>query len=369
MLRVVHVLTDSNIGGAGHILLALLNREKGLSRSEFDITVLLPKNAALLPALTEQGIKCIKLPYLAEKSFSLKAVGVLLKQFKKIKPNIVHTHAALSGRVAAKLYGKCKIVHTRHSVFEPTARQQRFPFKQMLGFINNFFSHAIIAVSPAAADNLIKLGTRKSKIFTIYNGTPPAKLPPKTEKDVLHKQYNIPQGTFVLLQLARLTKVKGQEDVLDVAKLLPNTLFLIAGEGDLRPILEERIKKEGINNVRLLGFVTEVDELLAISDAQISASFGTEATSLSLIQGMSVGVPAIVSDYGGNPYVIESGKNGLVFEARNVNAFAECIKTLQNSPTLYNDLANNAMQIYKEKFTLEKMASDTDSLYRKVLTK
>jgi len=366
MTKILHILTDSNIGGAGHQMLALLNKENGLNRTEFDITVALPQGAKLLPALQAQDIHCIELPYLAEKSFSRKAVSVLLAEMKRIKPHIVHTHAALSGRIAAKIYGKCKIVYTRHSVFDPTPRQKKFPMRNVIGFVNNFFSHAIIAVSPAAVDNLIQLGTNPKKITTIFNGMPKARA---LDRNTLRQKYDIPHDAFVLLQLARLTEVKGQNDVLTAAKLLPGALFLIAGDGELRPHLEKRIKSEGITNVRLLGFITEVEELLAIMDVQLSASFGTEATSLSLVQGMSVGKPAVVTDYGGNPYVIQDGENGLIVPTHNPAALAQAIEKLQTFPELQKNMATKAREIYALKFTVEKMVSETTILYRKVLVK
>jgi glycosyltransferase involved in cell wall biosynthesis len=54
--------------------------------------------------------------------------------------------------------------------------------------------------------------------------------------------------------------------------------------------------------------VSEIYKIENIMDLQINASYGTEATSLSLLEGMCLGVPAVVSDFGGNPYVIEDGK-------------------------------------------------------------
>lgn len=363
-IKILHILTDSNIGGAGHQLLALLDKQSGINSQTFEPIVVLPQNAKLTPVFQSQDITCVELPYLAENSFSLKAVSVLLTEIKKLRPHIIHTHASLSGRVAARLYKKCKIVYTRHSVFEPASWQKRFPMRNILGWINNYFSDAIIAVSPAAKDNLLALGTSGKKIHVIFNGTAPTKEYSGEELEQLRKKYDIPQGVFVLAQIARLTEVKGQNDVLDAAKNLPNAIVLMAGDGETRPHLEARIKNEGITNARLLGFVTDVSELLAVIDAQLSASFGTEATSMALIQGMSVGKPAIVTDYGGNPYVISNGENGLIIPIRSPKALAEAVNTLQNDPALYASISAKARQIYAARFTLEETVNKTEKLYR-----
>lgn len=365
MIRVLHVLTDSNIGGAGHHLLALLSRENGLDRSAFEVLVVLPTGARLTPLLAEEGIKCEEVSYLAERSFSAKSVIVLLEQMKRFKPHIVHTHAALSARVAARIYKKCKIIHTRHSVFEP--KPMNFPVKQLVRFFNNYFSDAIIAVSPAAKDNLLALGAYEKKIHVIFNGMPAARECLDEEKIKLREKYNIQKDAFVLAQIARLTEVKGQEDVLNAAKEFDkNIIVLMAGDGDLKEKLRQRIKNENINNVRLLGFITEVEEIINIMDVQISASFGTEATSLALIQGMSVGKPAVVTDYGGNPYVIDNGENGLVVPTRSVSAMVDAVNKIATSPEIYEKISNNARKIYESRFTLELMVKNTANLYIKM---
>ena len=363
MIRVMYILTDSNIGGAGHQLLALVDKQNSANPNRFDICVALPTGARLKPAFESKGIACIELPHLAESSFSFRAVWMLLKEMKKHKPDIVHTHAALSGRIAARLYGKCKIVHTRHSVFEPPAWQTKFPMRHIFGCLNNKLSDIIIAVSPAAKDNLLALGTSAKKIRVIFNGTPPAKEFLCEEIAALRKKYDIPEDTFVLAQIARLTEVKGQDYVLDAAKGLKNAIVLMAGDGDSRSHLERRIKREAIDNVRLLGFIDAVEEITAVMDAQISASFGTEATSMALVQGMSIGKPAVVTDYGGNPYVIADGENGLVIPTHDAQALQHAIIELQNDPVLYAKMSNNARKIYASQFTVEDMVSETEKIY------
>lgn len=66
----------------------------------------------------------------------------------------------------------------------------------------------------------------------------------------------------------------------------------------------------------LLGFRSDVAALLSILDVQLNASYGTEATSMALLEGMSLGLPSIVSDYGGNPWLVKDGDNGLIFPSR-----------------------------------------------------
>jgi glycosyltransferase involved in cell wall biosynthesis len=86
-------------------------------------------------------------------------------------------------------------------------------------------------------------------------------------------------------------------------------------------------------------------------DVQLNASYGTEATSLSLLEGMSAGLPAIVSDYGGNPYIIENKNNGLVFKSRDSRGLAESIRRLMDDQALREQISKNAAEIFQNKYT------------------
>jgi glycosyltransferase involved in cell wall biosynthesis len=372
MIKVLHIISDSNIGGAGHQLLALL---QAMDKASFNMEVVLPQKSQLVPLLRERGVPYTEAPFLAERSFSRKAVWRLQKIIINKNPHIVHTHAALSGRVAARMlrrmlwwntdYVNTRIVYTRHSVFYNPVPDKKFIIR---GWINNFLCDAAIAVSPAARDNLLAEGLDPAKITVIYNGMNPANK--AADKAALYKKYSIPPHAFVLAQCARLTEIKGQDYTLDAAKALAHDrdiIFLIAGDGPLQPHLEQRVRDEKINNVRLLGFIDAVDEIFNIMDVQINASYGTEATSLALVSGMSLGKPAIATDYGGNPYVIEEGVNGLLIPCHNAEALQTAIKRLKNDRDLYEKCSMGALKRYEERFTAKKMALDTEALYRKVL--
>jgi glycosyltransferase involved in cell wall biosynthesis len=306
----------------------------------------------------------------------------------------VHTHAAFSARVAARLE-KCKIVHTRHSVFPPSASAKSFPKKQIGGLINNFFSDIIIAVSPAAMENIVETGTNPERIAVIYNGVPPARTCSTAEKAEIREKYGIGSSAFVVVQLARLVDIKGQDYTLDAAKVLVAAsqesasqepasqgqleskqeneqespiIIVIAGDGDTayEQHLHRRVKEESIKNVILTGFVSEAEELENIADIQINTSYGTEATSLALLEGMSLGIPTIASDFGGNPYVITHEQAGLIIPQKNGESLAEAILKLKNDQQLYNKLSEGAAADYNARFRDTTMARKIEEVYEKL---
>lgn len=356
-MTVLHIITDTNIGGAGRHLLTLLEYQE-----KFQIEVALPVGSALISEL--KGATCCTTYYeVPNLDDSKKGVSALSRLLREVKPDLVHTHASFAGRVAARLYG-CPVVYTRHSVF-PTSPGKLS--KLVYGLLNRAFSDGIIAVSPAALENLVQQGTSADRVKVIYNGVPPLRECPPGEKAALLGEYGASNGSFVVSQIARLDDIKGHDYTLDAAKLLPDVIILIAGTGPMEAHLRRRIEEESIGNVILAGFVQNVDELLNITDLQINVSYGSEATSLALLEGMSLGVPAVASDFGGNPYVISHGINGLIFPQKDAAALAEAIKLIKDDRELYLRLSEGAKGEYNKRFRAEIMAREIESLYLEVL--
>ena len=364
MTKILHIITDVNIGGAGHHLLALLNN----LGKDFTAEVVVPEKSRLIPLLRERNVKYHEVPYIAAQSYSRAGTKVLRRKIKEIRPHIVHTHASLSGRIAARKYGKCKIVNTVHSAYPVPPWRKRFPFKQFSGRVNNKYSDRIIAVSPVTKRILLDMGTAEKKIRVILNGMPPAKEFSSSELSTLREKYNVPQDAFVVSYIARIAQIKGHDCVLDAARELPyNVVILFAGDGDYESHIKSRIEKESLRNVKMLGFVEKVDEILAITDVQINASHVSEATSLSLVSGMSAGKPAIVTNFSGNPYVIENDVNGLLVPPCDPQALDDAITRLRQDKGLYARLCEGAKLRYKQKFSARRMAEETEKVYRELM--
>lgn len=68
--------------------------------------------------------------------------------------------------------------------------------------------------------------------------------------------------------------------------------LLIAGVGGFEPQVRESLHRLGLDGqVSFLGFVSHVEEVLSILDLQLNASYGTETSSLSILEGLSMGLP------------------------------------------------------------------------------
>lgn len=327
--KIIEVSTDTNIGGAGKCLITLL---KNFDYDKFDVKVILPPDSLLKAEIEALGIGVTEVSGIAEKSLDINSIKALRKIFKEEKPDIVHTHASMSARIAARQAG-AGVIYTRHSVFPQPRKLTTFPGKQINGFINNYYSDGIIAVADAAKDNLTDTGVDAGKIKVILNGVDGLKPVTDEQKCIIHRRFGVEDGEKVISIVARLEDIKGHKYFIEAAEMLVdegvNAKFIIAGTGSYENELKAMVKRLHLEkSVIFTGFITDVDKLMSITDIQVNASYGTEATSLALLEGMSIGVPAVVSDFGGNPGVIKDGKNGYVVPKQNSAALKKGIERL-----------------------------------------
>lgn len=366
--KIIEVSSDTNIGGAGKCLLTLL---ENFDYEKLDVKVILPKNSLLKPHIDRMGVRVIEVSGIADKSLDRGAVKELKRIFKAEKPDLVHTHASMSARIAARLAG-AKVVYTRHSVFPPSKRISKGIGKLINGAVNNFFSDGIIAVAEAAKDNLTDTGVSDKKISVILNGVEGLAPVSGEERAELRKRFGLEDGEKAVSIVARLEDIKGHDYFIEAAdKLLTEGVkakFFIAGTGSYEEHLKEKVSQMGRGDkIIFTGFISDVDKLMNITDVQANASFGTEATSLALLEGMSLGIPAVVSDFGGNPGVIKNNENGFIVSKQNASALADGIGKLLDDEALYKKLSDGAKKIFAETFTARAMTKNTEKLYFDVM--
>lgn len=369
MIRVINVISDTNIGGAGKCLLTYL---KYRNRKKYDVTVVLPRGSLLCPEIAKLGVRYMEIDGMADRSLDWKAIRKLLEVFRQEKPQIIHAHACMAARFAGRLYGRAKIIYTRHSVFEPSRTISRGLGKCINGMVNNATADRIIAVAEAAKDNLVQTGVDPKKIVVIKNGVEPVKKVDEEEKRRLRSNYNVLDGETLIGIAARLNEVKGHVYMVEALKMLVDDGFsvklIIAGTGDYEPVIREKIRELGMEtHVIMAGFVSDVTGLVNILDINLNASFGTEATSLALLEGMSMGIPAVVSDFGGNPGVIQDGINGFLFPKCDSTAMYNKIKLLLADRTLYQQMSENCVKIFESEFRAEIMTSRIEEVYKSLL--
>lgn len=365
MIKILHFITDTNIGGAGNLLYQQI---KGLDCQKFSIYVALPHNSALIKKLSKLPCIIIKCKYGANTSFSMESMKENYQIIKKIRPDIVHSHGSLSSRIASTaLKIPCRIF-TRHCAPQPPNLYKNPIVKYAFGITNYLLSTKAIASAECAKQNLIEMGCNKEQIVTIINGVPPCRILTDDEKAFLRAKYGLTKDNFIISYFARIEKYKGHKTLLDAAKICkkyyPNFRFFIVGTGSFETKLKNYSNKIGISDiVHFTGFCEDVSPIFNITDINVNCSYVSETASLSLSEGMSLGIPSVVSNIGGNPYMIKNTVNGLVFPARNTDALAMALIRLYRDKELYKKCSHGALTRYQEELNDKIMCKKMTEFY------
>ncbi len=368
MYKLLHIITDTNIGGAGRLLLGQL---RNFDREKFDITVMLPRGSELCPLIEELCYPVIETRHGADKSFEAGALGEYMREIRRAKPDIVHCHGALSARLAAALAGVGVRVYTRHCAYPPQRVMRSFPVKQAIGAVSGGLSHGIIAVAEAAKQDLLDMGIDGKKITVIINGVEPLEKLDSVERERLRRELGFDGDDIAVGIFARLESCKGHIYLLRALRELgeeSKIKLLICGEGSLGAELRREAAALGIaEKVIFAGFCSDVTPYMNISDINVNCSVGTETSSLALSEGMSIGLPAVVSDYGGNPCMVEDGVSGFVVPRADPSALAAVLRRLEKDGELRCRMGRAARERYERKFTAASMTRQLEDFYLKLL--
>ncbi len=361
MIQVVQVVSDTNIGGAGRYL---LNYLKYFDRARFDVTVIVPEKSMLSEFIqVYPEVHLHEVPYMADQSYDRNCVKYLTDLLKQIKPDILHTHASLSARIAGKKAKVPCIVATRHCIEPQTSKLKTV----LSGVLNNYLCDYYIAVANAVKDNLEEGGIPSEKIRTIYNGVEPAQSFSVEEIQQERSRLGIQNFEFVFGIFARLEPVKGHRYFLKAARELKKegyqAKFLIVGDGSLRKELEEMAVSFGLeDSVIFTGYVKDTSLLLNVADVNVIAS-DSEAMSLAILEAKSLGKPSIATAVGGNPEIVHNGSDGFLVGVADSASLAEAMVKIMEDEELFKRLSQNAQALFQKEFRAETMVRKLEKFY------
>ena len=361
-LKISHVISDSNIGGAGVLLSSLTASLADI----FDLSVFLPRGAKLASGIAARGIKVTELPMASDKSFSAGDVQGFFSLFKSYPADIVHTHGALSARLGARLAGIKACLSTRHCAIPTPAVRKKSPITRG---VYNFCTDLTVSTADFAKRNLIDEGIPEKRILTIRNGV--AKRERLSPEDILSKrrELGIPDGSRVLGVCARLEWVKGIDLIISALPRLISqgydVYLVIVGDGSQREALIRRSARLGVlDRVKFCGFIENPTPYQSIFDININASRGTETSCLATSECMSMGIPTVASDFGGNTEMIIPYRNGALFNCDSLFSLTEVLGEILADEELLSELSVGAEMIWRDRFSLSRMKDDYIALYR-----
>jgi glycosyltransferase involved in cell wall biosynthesis len=183
------------------------------------------------------------------------------------------------------------------------------------------------------------------------------------------KTLNLDSNFTYCSLIGRVTQIKRPDRFLDVVEELVsrqlNVKFIIAGSGELFDKTEKLIKEKSLP-VLCLGWRSDIELILAASDIVILTS-DNEGTPLSLIQAGMAGLPVVSTNVGSVSEIVINRKTGLI-TTRDVQDLADAVQNLIEDTDLQKKLGNEAKEFTLNHFSVNRLISDHEALYRALIT-
>lgn len=368
-MRVVHLIGGGDEGGAKSHVLSLV---KALG-DHLDVSLVSFRRGPFHDDALAMGIDAHVIPTRGLWS----DVRRTLKIVRRSPCDLLHAHGAkgnLVGLLVRTLTG-IPMVTTVHSDYRLDYLHS-LPKKLTYGLINSFALRGIrhhVSVSENFREMLTARGFDPQHIYSVYNGIPfDNDIPPCTRSEFFARYHvPFPEDSLVIGIMARLHPVKDHETFLRaaaaVAAQVPKARFLIGGPGDLLLHLEKLAQTLGIRNkVHFAGMVAAPYDFFQIIDINVLTSI-SESFPYVILEGARFARPTVSSRVGGLGDLFCHGKNGFLFEPRDVNALAGYLKDLCASAALRHEMGLALYEAAKARFSLESMCATQLDIYRRVL--
>lgn len=286
----------------------------------------------------------------------------LINLFRKVKPQIVHTHtpkAGLLGMVAAKLAGVPNRLHTVAGLpllLTSGSKRSLLDCVEKLTYAcatkvysNSFAMKDIILKNKYTSENKLKVIG-----FGSSNGIDTSFFDPSLfsdkQKQELRETLGISKNDFIFVFVGRLVKDKGIDELVSafqkVIKEHSQAKLILVGpyENKLNPVLSETEKYITDNaSILSVGFQSDVRPFLAIADVFTFPSY-REGFPNGLMQACAMQVASIATDINGCNEIIEDGCNGLLIPTQNSTALYEKMIYLLQNNKIRNSMAAKGRQ-------------------------
>lgn len=186
---------------------------------------------------------------------------------------------------------------------------------------------AVTSVCQALKDRLVEVGAPAGKIRVVLNGVDLDLFRP-VDREAVRRRFGL--SGRVLITVGHVTGRKGQHLVVEALPHLPDTTYLIAGDGWMEEPLRERARELGVaDRVRFLGHVEheELRDWFGAADALVLPS-SREGIANVLVEAMACGTPVVATPVWGTPEAVSVPEAGVLMRDRSAEAVVEAVRRL-----------------------------------------
>lgn len=376
-LRVLTLAPDLNLGGGEN---RILNLARSVDPERIHLTVatlyardpsLEANSGSLREEFAAAGIPVVdlNLPRPQQRSrvrplqrlhttFTLfRAAQQLRLHILSLRAEVVDAHmdGTLLLAVAAAVFARVPVVATLYHVHTLPPNRWLLPLR----LLSLRRVAAIITDSEArAADFAAALPRFRKPIHMIPNGV--ALPPPARTRQDIRRALGIPVGAEIVIgQVSGLIPIKGHHVLLEAAPRVfaqhPGAHLLFAGfargaEAYVSSLQSQAAKLGIADRVHVASYAGSIADVWSVIDVHVHASL-FDSLPNAILEGMSLGRPAVVTRVGGVPDAVEDGRTGLVVPPNDAASLAEALLRLLSDPALAARLGAAAQARYRSRYT------------------
>jgi glycosyltransferase involved in cell wall biosynthesis len=368
-LKILHIITGLNVGGAEMNLLKLLTALHSEAFTQEVISLSGP--GVLLPDIQSLGVQVY--PFKTTSKLPNPAALVRLSQLiRRSRPDIVQTwmyHADFMGGLAARLAGKKAVVWGIRSTDTTNLKRSTRAIVRLNAWLSHSIPQKIVCVAQAARTAHENMGFAPQKLVVIPNGFDLQQFKPNAQQYArFREQHHLPASTMLVGIVARYHPVKDYRSFILAAQMIrkqhSDVRFVMVGEGidTENSELSNWIERAQLqDHVHLLGPRSDIPSVLPAFDLLVSSS-RQEGFPQVVGEAMSCGVPCVVTDVGDSALLV--GSVGRVVPPGQPDRLAAaCLEILSLSPVERNRLAQAAREKIETQYNIREVAQQYASLY------
>ena len=353
---VVHVIGRLNVGGPARLVTELARA------GERTVVAAGAVQDGEVELADLAGVELHRIPGLGRKvrpTDDARALASLVALLRAQRPAVVHTHTAKGGalgRVAAVPARVPARVHTfhghlLHGYFEARTTAAVVAVERALAALTD----RLVAVGERVRDDLLAAGIGRPEQYAVI--APGVELGPLPRREDARAALGLPGDVPVVAYVGRLAGIKRPERVVEVARRVPDALFVVVGDGAARAGLQA----EAPSNVRFLGWRDDVETVWAAADLALLTS-DNEGMPVTLVEAALAGLPAVTTDVGSAGEVVLDGVTGAVV-ATDVEALSEAVGNVLGDEDLRRAQGRAAAERAHELFSVARMLQAHRELY------
>lgn len=369
-IKILILTCSLNVGGAEkHIHDLVLNSDR--QKFNFVIVCLYELGAIGEMLSKEHGIKIYH--NVMRNKLDIFGVWILNRIIRKEKADIlfmVHTPPVLLWGVFCAKINNIKATLSRSPTTNPSAHVKR---STIVNFFVLRFVDKIVAQAQSHMEYQIKSGADPGKGVVINNGVDLEHFSKPGDTLTLKQKMGISFDAQVVGIVARLEPQKGIQYFLRAAKniiaLLPQTHFLIVGDGSERKKLENMCKELFIEkNVHFLGMLKDVSMIIQVFDVGVLSSNPVgETFSNAILEYMAAAKPVVATNVGSTDEIVVDGETGYIVPSGAPESLSTAVTKLLKNKELAKRMGEAGRERVKEKFMFQSMISKYESLFLSLL--